>query len=173
MRTTQIAVRAGLAVAAAAIPLATASPALAGGTGVPGITVTSSGSTVQVSTGACGGGGTASLMTGTQADFGQGRQATLSTGATQSATWTNVGSGTYSVSVVCGNGTTAGTRSVTVNAAPTLSSTAAPAAGVRGGLGGSATDHRTLTLVGGGALVLTGVVGTVLYLRRKNGSRQH
>ncbi|MFD4831367.1 hypothetical protein GT204_02260 [Streptomyces sp. SID4919] len=172
MRTTQIAVRAGLAVAAAAIPLATASPVFAGGTGVPGITVTSSGSTVQVSTGACAGGGTASLMTGTQADFSQGRQATLSTGATQSATWTNVGSGTYSVSVVCGNGSTAGTRSVTVNAAPTLSSTTAPA-GVRGGLGGSATDHRTLTLVGGGGLVLTGVVATVLYLRRKGGARQH
>ncbi|MEV3873482.1 hypothetical protein [Streptomyces sp. NPDC049906] len=167
MRTTQISVRAALVVAVAALPLAPAAPAVAGGTGVSGISATVNGSTVQVSTAACPQGGTASLLTGTQATFAQGRQIDLGAGATQSGSWTDVGSGTYTVAVVCGNGTTAGTQSVTVNAVPALSATAAPAAAVRGGLGGGSTDHRSLTLVGGGALVATSVAGTVLYLRRR------
>ncbi|MFD7551136.1 hypothetical protein ACFV0R_04490 [Streptomyces sp. NPDC059578] len=166
MRTTLIAGRAGLTVAAAVLPLGLAAPAFAGGTGVSGISVVASGSTVRVSTAACGQGGTASLMTGTQAAFAQGRQVTLGSGATRSASWTDVGSGTYTVAVVCADGTTAGTQSVTVNTTPTVSATSAPA-GVRGGLGGSSTDYRTVTLMGGGALVTVGAVTAALYLRRR------
>lgn len=36
-----------------------------------------------------------------------------------------------------------------------------------GGMGGASTDYGTLTLVGGGVLVGTGVLATAWYLRRK------
>jgi hypothetical protein len=37
-----------------------------------------------------------------------------------------------------------------------------------GGIGGSATDYGTVTLVAGGALVGTGLLATAWYLRRRN-----
>ncbi|MFF2847761.1 hypothetical protein ACFVT5_15810 [Streptomyces sp. NPDC058001] len=168
--------RSGLTVAAAAaLPLTLAAPAFAGGTGLSGITVSAAGTTVQVSTVACATGGTASLMSSGQV-FTQGRQITLAGGTMiQSASWPGVGAGTYTVTVICANGTAVGTRSVTVGAAPTtapttapaISATTTPAQGVRGGLGGSTQDYGTLTKVGGGALVVAGVGGTVWYLRRR------
>jgi hypothetical protein len=36
-----------------------------------------------------------------------------------------------------------------------------------GGFGGATKEYRTLTLVGGGVLVATGVGATVWYLRRR------
>lgn len=36
-----------------------------------------------------------------------------------------------------------------------------------GGLGGATRDYGTATLVGGGALVTSGVVATAWYLRRR------
>ncbi|MGX2998661.1 hypothetical protein JNUCC64_31085 [Streptomyces sp. JNUCC 64] len=172
MRTTRISVRTTPAVAAAALLLGFAAPAVAGGTGVTGVSVTSNGPTVRVSTSACARGGTASLLSGTQANVVQGRQITLAPGATQSGEWTGVGSGTYTVVVVCADGTTAGSQSVTVNAVPTVSATTAPA-GVRGGLGGGSTDHRELTLAAGAALVAAAVAGTVLHLRRRARPHRH
>lgn len=165
MRTTQIFVRSGLTVAAAAaLPLALAAPsAFAGG----GITVTATGSTVKATTTACPNGGNASLMSNGNASFAQGRQVPLTGG---SASWQNVSTGTHTVAVVCQDGTTAGSQTVTVGAtaSPTVSSTSAPARGVRGGLGGGSEDRGTLTLVAGGALVaLAAGGGGAWYLRRR------
>ncbi|MEU1023937.1 hypothetical protein ABZ383_04385 [Streptomyces sp. NPDC005900] len=162
MRTTQICVRAGLTVASAALPLALATPsAFAGG----GITVTATGSTVQVTTAACPTGGTASLMGNRNASFAGGQQMPLSNG---SAIWRNVSAGSYTVLVTCQDGSQAGPQTVTVGAAPTASSTTAPSRGVRGGLGGGSKDRGTLTLVTGGALVsLVAASGGVWYLRRR------
>ncbi len=104
----------------------------------------------------------------------EGRQMPLSgTSATQSAVWSNVSAGTYTVVVVCQDGTTAGTQSVIVSTSavpkvtktPRISSTSlpslpsSPSRGVMGGLGGATRDYGTATL-GGGALVASGVVAT-------------
>ncbi|MDG9712869.1 hypothetical protein [Streptomyces sp. DH10] len=175
MRNSSPVLRSGLTVAAAAaLPLAlAAAPAAAG----PGISVSTTGSTVSVTTSACtqinGSWGTASLLTSSQGSFAQGRQVTLSgTSTSQSAAWSNVTSGTYTVIVICSDGTTAGTQSVVVSptASPTRSPSpsASPSRGVMGGVGGSATDYGTVTLVAGGTLVGTGLLATAWYLRRRN-----
>ncbi|MEV6945210.1 hypothetical protein AB0N07_25035 [Streptomyces sp. NPDC051172] len=183
MRNFQPVVRSALtAVAAAALPLALAAvPAAAQGTG---ISVSTSGSTVSVTTSACssrgsGGFGTATLLSSTQ----PARQMTLTgTAALQSAAWSNVSPGTYTVTVVCSNGSTAGTQTVVVSSAtstPTAKPTATPTAtisattrpspslGVRGGVGGAVQDYGPLTVGVGAALVGTGVIATGWYLRRR------
>ncbi|MEV5439363.1 hypothetical protein AB0K80_25625 [Streptomyces sp. NPDC052682] len=173
MRNSSPVLRSGLTVAAAAaLPLALAAgPAAAG----PGISVSTTGSTVSVTTSACtqidGSWGTASLLTSSQANFSQGRQVALSgTVSGQSAAWSNVGPGTYTVIVVCANGTTAGTQSVIVSppSTPTVRPTPSPSRGVMGGLGGATKDYGTVTLVAGGALVGTGVLATAWFLRRRS-----
>ncbi|MER8223825.1 hypothetical protein ABTZ58_25180 [Streptomyces sp. NPDC094143] len=173
MRNSSIVSRSGLTVAAAALPLALAAvPATAG----PGISVSTTGSTVSVTTSSCtqinGSWGTASLLTSSQGSFAQGRQVTLSgTSTSQSAAWSNVTAGTYTVIVICSDGTTAGTQSVVVSPAPTPTRTASPSAspsrGVMGGVGGSSTDYGTVTLVAGGTLVGAGLLATAWYLRRR------
>jgi hypothetical protein len=175
MRNSSPVLRSGLTVAAAAaLPIALAAvPATAG----PGISVSTTDSTVSVTTSACtqinGSWGTASLLTRSQGSFAQGRQVTLAgTSTSQSAAWSNVTSGTYTVIVICSDGTTAGTQSVVVSptASPTRSPSpsVSPSRGVMGGVGGSATDYGTVTLVAGGALVGTGLLATAWYLRRRN-----
>ncbi len=91
------------------------------------------------------------------------------TTAGQSAAWSNVGAGTYTVIVVCSNGSTAGTQAVVVTPAPSpsVTPTASPTRGVMGGLGGGSTDYGTLTLIAGGSLVGTGLLATAWYLRRR------
>ncbi|RPF30940.1 hypothetical protein [Streptomyces sp. TLI_185] len=178
MRNSQQVVRSALtAAAAAALPLALAAvPAAAQGTG---ISVSTSGSTVSVTTSACpprGGGalGTATLLSSSQ----PARQTALTgTAALQSAAWSNVSPGTYTVTVVCANGTPAGTQSVVVSSAstPTATPTAtisattrpSPSLGVRGGVGGAVQDYGPLTVGVGAALVGTGVIATGWYLRRR------
>ncbi|MEU2912804.1 hypothetical protein ACWCQ0_11550 [Streptomyces massasporeus] len=174
MRNSSSVLRSGLTVAVAALPLALAAvPAVAG----PGISVSTTGSTVSVTTSSCtqinGSWGTASLLTSSQGSFAQGRQVTLSgTSTSQSAAWSSVSPGTYTVIVVCSDGTTAGTQSVVVSTAPSPSRSASPSAspsrGVMGGVGGGTTDYGTVTLVAGGALVGAGLLGTAWYLRRRN-----
>ncbi|MGW0866479.1 MULTISPECIES: hypothetical protein [Streptomyces] len=176
MRKSSSVLRSGLTVAAAALPLALAAvPAAAG----PGISVSTTGNTVSVTTSACtqinGSWGTASLLTSSQGSFAQGRQVTLSgTSTSQSAAWSSVSAGTYTVIVICSDGTTAGTQSVVVSPTPSPSRSASPSAsaspsrGVMGGSGGSATDYGTVTLVAGGTLVGAGLLGTAWYLRRRN-----
>lgn len=177
MRNESPVLRSGLTVAvAAALPLALAAvPAAAG----PGISVSTTGSTVSVTTSSCtqinGSWGTASLLTSSQGSFAQGRQVTLSgTSTNQSAAWSSVSPGTYTVIVVCSDGTTAGTQSVVVSTAPSpspsrsASPSASPSRGVMGGVGGSTTDYGTVTLVAGGTLVGSGVLATAWYLRRRN-----
>ncbi|MET7687828.1 hypothetical protein ABZT06_07570 [Streptomyces sp. NPDC005483] len=178
MRTEQLLLRSGLTVAAvAALPLAlTAGPAA----GAPGISVSTSGSTVSVTTTACsrtaatGGWGTASLLTSSQANFSQGRQVALSgTTALQSAAWSSVSPGTYTVIVRCAHdNSTAGTQSIIVSgsATPTISATAtaSPSRGVMGGLGGATKDYGTLTLAVGGGLVAVGAVAAGWFLRRRS-----
>ncbi|MFI1728143.1 hypothetical protein ACH40E_02660 [Streptomyces acidicola] len=185
MRTTQPLLRFCLtSTAAAALPLALAAPANA----ESGISVSTTGSTVSVTTSACttidanGTFGRASLLAGGQTNFSQGRQATLTgTSSSQSAAFANVSPGTFTVTVVCNNGTTAGTQSIIVSgtATPTrtptrtptptrpVTASPSPTRGVMGGFGGTAEDYRTLTLVGGGVLVVTGLGATVWYLRRR------
>ncbi|MEV5320181.1 hypothetical protein AB0K92_21430 [Streptomyces sp. NPDC052687] len=164
--------RCGLAVAAAAaLPLGLAAqPAGA----VSGISVSTSGSTVSVTTSACtqvgGSWGNASLLNSSQTSFAQGRQAALTgTASVQSAAWSSVSPGTYTVVLVCSNGTTAGTQSVIVSSAatPTPSPTASPSRGVMGGVGGGTKDYGTVTMVAGGVLVGTGVIATGWFLRRR------
>ena len=175
MRNSSQLLRSGLTVAAASVlPLAVAAvPAAA----VSGISVSTTGSTVSVTTSACstpvnGSFGTASLLNSRQSNFAQGRQVSLSgTAALQSAAWSGVSAGTYTVIVVCANGTTAGTQSVVVSGPTptrTISATASPSRGVMGGMGGASKDYGTLTLVGGGALVGAGALATAWYLRRKS-----
>ncbi|WP_369244158.1 hypothetical protein [Streptomyces sp. R41] len=182
MRTTQIFLRSGLTVAAAAaLPLTLAAPsAVAVGSG---ISVSTTGSNVSVTTGSCPSNGSsfgnASLLSSGQANFAQGRQASLTgTSTSQSASWSGVSPGTYTVIVVCANGTTAGTQSIIVSTpttpttpktskTPTISSTASPSRGVLGGFGGAVQDYGTVTLVGGGVLVATGIVAAAWYLRRR------
>ena len=174
MRTTQILLRSGLTVAAAAaLPLSlAASSAVAWGSG---ISVSTSGSTVSVTTSACPSNGSsfgnASLLSSGQANFAQGRQMSLTgTSTSQSASWSSVNAGTYTVIVVCQDGTTAGTQSIVVSASatPRISATASPSRGVMGGLGGATKDYGTVTLVGGGALVATGAVAAAWFLRRRS-----
>ncbi|MBW8794466.1 MAG: hypothetical protein JF597_12955 [Streptomyces sp.] len=179
MRTTRLLLRSGLTLAAAAaFPTWLAGPSAA----LSGISVSTIGTTVSVVTSACtqsnGSWGNASLLNSGQTAFAQGRQVALAgTTVSQSAAWSGVSPGTYTVVVVCSNGGTAGTQSVIVSsapAAPTTSSTtrsaapAAPARGVMGGLGGAARDYGPLTLGIGAALVGSGVIATGWYLRKRS-----
>ncbi|MEU2438899.1 hypothetical protein ACFY9A_02005 [Streptomyces rubradiris] len=124
MDNSRLLLRSGLTLAAAtALPAALAGPTAA----VSGISVSTIGSTVSVVTSACtqvnGSWGTAALLTSRQANFSQGRQVALSgTSVSQSAAWTGVSPGTYTVVVLCSSGTTAGSQSVIVSGAavPTL-----------------------------------------------------
>ncbi|MER7486555.1 hypothetical protein ABTY20_11775 [Streptomyces sp. NPDC126497] len=163
------------AAAAAALALTPAGPAAAAG-----ISVSTTGSTVSVSTSSCtqvnGHWGTASLLGSGQTSFSQGRQVALfGTASGQSAAWSNVGPGTYTVIVMCSNGNTAGTQSVVVSTSPspTASPTVSPSRGVMGGLGGGSTDYGTVTLAAGGALVGTGIAATAWYLLRRRTRPQH
>ncbi|KAB1148139.1 hypothetical protein F7R91_09520 [Streptomyces luteolifulvus] len=173
MRTSQPLLRTGLtAAAAAALPLTLMAGHASAG---PGISVSTNGSTVSVTTSACtlinGSFGNASLLNSSQVNFSQGRQAALTgSSSLQSAGWSNVSPGTYTVVVVCSNGSTAGTQSVIVSpvSTPTISATASPSRGVMGGLGGAAKDYGTLTLVGGGALAGIGVLAAAWFLRRRS-----
>lgn len=174
MRTTRLLLRSGLTVAAAAaLPIWLAGPAGA----VSGISVSTTGSTVSVTTSTCtqvnGSWGTASLLTSSQGSFAQGRQVALSgTSATQSAAWSGVSPGTYTVVVVCSNGITAGTQAVIVAppSKPTISATSAPSPsrGVMGGTGGTAHDYGPVTIAVGGALVGVGLIATGWVLRRRS-----
>jgi hypothetical protein len=162
--------RSGPVVAAAALPLALTAGQAAAGTG---ISVSTSGSTVSVTTSACsqinGSWGTASLLGSGQGSFAQGRQVALSgTAANQSAAWSNISPGSYTVIVICSDNTTAGTQTVIVSRPVTPSATAAPSRGVMGGVGGAVRDYGTLTLVAGGALVGSGVIGAAWFLRRRS-----
>jgi hypothetical protein len=180
MRNSQRLLRAGVTSAAATVlPLALAvTPAVA-----QGISVSTSGSTVSVTTTACsrtsssGSWGTASLLNSSQASFAQGRQVSLSgTTALQSAAWSSVSPGTYTVIVMCSfNNSTAGTQSVIVAApsTPTISATSSPSRGVMGGLGGAAQDYGPLTLGVGGGLVGAGVIATGWFLRRRSRPHRH
>ncbi|MGW2378971.1 hypothetical protein [Streptomyces sp. NPDC001658] len=173
MHTSQPLLRSCLTVAAAAaLPLTlTAGQAAA----ASGISVSTNGSTVSVTTSACtssnNGFGRASLLTSSQANFAQGRQADLAgTNSTQTALWSNVSPGTYTVIVICNStGQTAGTQSVIVSgsATPSISATASPSRGVMGGLGGGTKDYGTLTMAAGGGLVAAGALATVMVLRRR------
>ncbi|MDQ0935461.1 hypothetical protein [Streptomyces turgidiscabies] len=179
MRTVPLLLRSGLTVAAvAALPLAlTAQTASAAG-----ISVSTSGSTVSVTTSACltsngSGFGSASLLNSSQRAFDEGRVVALSgTSTTQSAVWSNVPTGTHTVTVRCANGATAGSQAVIVSTAPTPTSSAptisatasSPTRGVMGGLGGAAKDYGTLTLAAGGVLVACGAVAAAWVLRRRS-----
>ncbi|MFF4536154.1 hypothetical protein [Streptomyces aureus] len=179
MRTTQRLLRSGLTVAAtAALPLTLAAPAaVAWGSG---ISVSTSGTSVSVTTSACPSNGSsfgnASLLSSGQTNFAQGRQMPLTgTSSSQSAAWTGVSPGTFTVIVVCQDGTTAGTQSIIVAASaapatPTISTTVSPSPsrGVMGGLGGAVKDYGTATVVGGGALVVTGTLAAAWFLRRRS-----
>ncbi|WP_329213669.1 hypothetical protein OG352_02070 [Streptomyces sp. NBC_01485] len=176
MRTSRFLIRSGLTVAAVAtLPLTLASgPAAAR---VSGISVSTTGSTASVVTSACtqsnGSWGTAALLSSGQGSFAQGRQVALSgTAASQSAAWSGVSPGTYTVVVMCSSGATAGTQSVIVSApvpsVPTISATASPSRGVMGGLGGTARDYGPVTMGVGGALVGAGVIGAAWFLRRRS-----
>ncbi|MEV7788372.1 hypothetical protein AB0O72_23735 [Streptomyces sp. NPDC088106] len=171
MRISKPLLRSGPAAAAAA----TLALALAGPAAAAGISVSTTGSTVSVVTSTCaqvnGNWGTASLLSSGQTSPSQGRQVALSgTAAGQSAAWSNVGSGTYTVVVVCANGSTAGTQAVVVSpvSSPSVTPTASPSRGVMGGLGGGSTDYGTVTLVAGGSLVGTGLLATAWFLRRRS-----
>ncbi|MCX4572508.1 hypothetical protein OHB41_04755 [Streptomyces sp. NBC_01571] len=127
MRTNRDFRRSGPAMAFAALPLTLVTVTAAAA--ASGISVSASGSRVTVTTSACrnvdGGFGSASLLSGGQSNFSQGRQVSLSgTSAGQSAVWSNVGAGTYTVIVLCQDGRTAGTQAVKVSApsAPSASS---------------------------------------------------
>jgi hypothetical protein len=175
MRTSQLLLRSGLTVtAAAALPLALTAPAA---DAASGISVSTTGTTVSVTTSACsqnrttGVWGTGSLLTSSQGSFAEGRKATLAgTTISQSTAWTNVTPGTYTVIVMCQNGTTpVGTQSVIVSSSttPTAVATASPSRGVMGGLGGATKDYGPLTLGVGGGLVAVGVIATAWFLRRR------
>ncbi|MDQ0681751.1 hypothetical protein QF032_000749 [Streptomyces achromogenes] len=174
MRISRLFVSSGLAVAAAAaLPLALAAgPAAARASG---ISVSTTGSTVSVVTSACtqinGSWGTAALLTSSQGSFAQGRQVALSgTAASQSAAWSAVSPGTYTVVVMCSGGSTAGTQSVIVStpSTPAPTPTTSPSRGVMGGLGGAARDYGAITMAVGGALVGAGVIAVAWFLRRRS-----
>ncbi|QNP68579.1 hypothetical protein IAG44_03215 [Streptomyces roseirectus] len=167
MRTLQLLVGSGAAAATVALA---AGPAFAAG-----ISVSTTGSTVSVVTSTCttqvdGSYGTGSLLTSSQTSFSQGRQATLSgTTVSQSAAWTNVTPGTYTVMVRCADGRDAGSQVVIVStaSAPTISATSAPSRGVLGGIGGGIRDYGTVTLAAGGALTAVGMLAAGWFLRRR------
>jgi hypothetical protein len=171
--------RGPIVAAAAVLPALAAGPAAAG----PGISVSTTGNTVSVTTTACtrlnGSWGTASLLTSVQGSFAEGRQVALSGTATgQSATWNGISPGTYTVVVVCSDNSTAGTQTVIVSSAPSPSASPSPSRtaaspsasprGVLGGVGGAVKDYGTVTLVAGGALVGTGVIAAAWFLRRRS-----
>ncbi|MER8014921.1 hypothetical protein ACIQ7S_16240 [Streptomyces griseoluteus] len=171
MRCIRLLPRSAALPAAVALPLALAGPAAA----AAGISVSTSGANVSVVTSACalngGSWGTASLLGAQQTSFAQGRQVALSgTAASQSAAWSAVAPGTYTVTVRCSNGVSAGSQVVSVSAsttpAATRAATSAPSRGVAGGLGGATRDHGTLTLGVGAALVGTAVIAGAWFLRR-------
>ncbi|MEU6773109.1 hypothetical protein [Streptomyces sp. NPDC046759] len=188
MHTSRLLVRSGLTLAAAAaLPALLAGPSAA----VSGISVSTTGSAVSVVTSACseinGSWGNAALLTSKQANFAEGRRVPLAgTTVSQSAAWSGVGPGTYTVVVICSSGSTAGTQSVIVSpasapkssasapdpsaSAPAISSTASPgpSRGVLGGLGGAARDYGPLTVGIGAALVCAGGIATGWYLRRRS-----
>ncbi|MET8830916.1 hypothetical protein ABZX40_29280 [Streptomyces sp. NPDC004610] len=184
MRTFQHILRSGPILTATAVPVVlAAAPAGAAN----GVSVSTSGSSVSVTTTVCaqmnGSWGNASLLNSAQSDFAQGRQVALTgTANLQSAAWSGVAPGTYTVSVVCAGGNTAGTQSVIVSAAPatpTISATSSPAPspspsasaspkGVLGGVGGGIKDYGTLTLVAGGVLVGAGAIAAGWFLRRRS-----
>ena len=152
MRTTQICVRAGLAVVAAALPsaLGTTAAVAAGD-----FTMTATGSTAQAT-----------------------RQVEPAEG---SGSWRTVAVGTRTVRVAGEDGTTptsmptmssttAPTSMPTTSPVPTTSPTTAPARGVRGGLGGGSEDRGTLAMAAGGTLVAA-AVGTGLWYLRRRGAR--
>ncbi|KPI20370.1 hypothetical protein OK074_1199 [Actinobacteria bacterium OK074] len=180
MRTNRLLVRSGLTVVAVAtLPLVLAAPGASAA--ASGISVSTSGSTVSVTTTSCaqvnGSFGNASLLSSGQSSFAQGRQAALAgANGTQSAAWSNVGSGTFTVVVVCSNGTSAGQQAVAVSASSTrtpASTSASPTRGVLGGMGGSVKDYGPLTLAAGGALVATGTVAAAWFLRRRTRPRHY
>ncbi|MEU6065535.1 MULTISPECIES: hypothetical protein [Streptomyces] len=178
MRTTRLLLRSGLTLAAAAaLPTTLSGPSAA----ASGISVSTIGSTVSVTTSACtlinGNWGNASLLSSSQANFAQGRQAALAgTTISQSAAWSGIAPGTYTVVVVCSNGGTAGTQSIivspvstpTISSTASTSSTASPTRGVMGGLGGAARDYGPVAIGVGAALVGAGVIATGWYLRRRS-----
>ncbi|RZU36405.1 hypothetical protein EV284_3895 [Streptomyces sp. BK022] len=172
MRYIRLLSRSAAPLAAAALPLALAGPAAA----AAGISVSTSGAGVSVVTSACalnnGSWGTASLLAAQQTNFAQGRQVALSgTAAGQSAAWSAVAPGTYTVTVRCSNGVSAGSQVVNVSAsttpAATRAATSAPSRGVAGGLGGATRDHGTLTLGVGAALVGSAVIAGAWFLSRR------
>ncbi|MET8694108.1 hypothetical protein ABZV65_16425 [Streptomyces bauhiniae] len=174
MRYIRLLSRSTAPLAAVALPLALAGPAAA----AAGISVSTSGTNVTVVTSACalnnGSWGTASLLGSGQTSFAQGRQVALTgTTTSQSAAWAGVTPGTYTVTVQCSNGVSAGSQVVNVSAAttptPTRVATAAPSRGVAGGLGGATRDYGTLTLGVGAALVGSAVIAGAWFLRRRPG----
>lgn len=179
MRYIRLLSRSTAPLAIVALPLALAGPSAA----VSGISVSTYGNDVSVVTSACalnnGSWGTASLMSGQQTSFTQGRQAALSgTTVSQSAVWAGVAAGTYTVTVRCSNGVSAGSQVVVVSAsttpAPTRAATAAPSRGVAGGIGGATRDYGTLTLGVGAALTGSAVIAGAWFLRRRPGPyRRH
>ncbi|MFD8676650.1 hypothetical protein ACFV1A_26660 [Streptomyces seoulensis] len=176
MRRIRILPRYAAPLAAVLLPPALAGPSAA----VSGISVSTSGTDVSVVTSACalnsGSWGTASLLGAQQTSFAQGRQVALSgTTVSQSAAWSEVTPGTYTVTVRCSNGVSAGSQVVIVPAAATptppptraATATAAPTRGVAGGLGGATRDYGTLTLGVGAALVGSAVIAGAWFLRRR------
>ncbi|MFI6345731.1 hypothetical protein [Streptomyces sp. NPDC050560] len=196
MRTSRIATGPGLicvAAVAAALPLALAPAAHAQG---PDVSVAATGDTVRATTEACRDGGEAALLADGQAVFSQGRQATLAReGGLRRALWRNVSPGSYTVIVMCADGTTAGTGTATVTgatarpASPTPTRTSAPlpsrtvspaptevpsatALAVRGGLGGGSRDHGPVTAAIGATLVVAATGGGTWLVRRRT-QRRH
>ncbi|TGN75613.1 hypothetical protein E5083_18300 [Streptomyces bauhiniae] len=174
MRYIRLLSRSTAPLAAVALPLVLAGPSAA----AAGISVSTSGTNVSVVTSACalnnGSWGTASLMSGQQTSFAQGRQVALAgTTVSQSAAWAGVAAGTYTVTVQCSNGVSAGSQVVNVSAAttptptPTRAASPAPSRGVAGGLGGATRDYGTLTLAVGAALVGSAVIAGAWFLRRR------
>lgn len=173
-----------MATAAAVLPLAASSPTAVAA--VSDINVTAYRGTVSVVTHSCtaqnSAWGKAALLSAGQTLSAQGRQATLTgTSVSQSAAWYNVAPGTYTVVVVCSNGTTAGTQSVVVatTGLTTASPSAQPTRGVtavspsvqqtRGsaaGVGGGTTDFTLLARAVGGTLLALGCTTIGWYLRR-------
>jgi hypothetical protein len=163
--------RSGPALVAAAVALGPAAgPAAAG----PGISASADGSTVSVTTSACGqvdgGRGTASLLGPGRTRVDPGRRSSLTgTAVSQSAAWRGVRPGMYTVIVVCADNITAGTQSVVVPAppAPTAATTPTRPHVVMGGPGDGTGGHGTVHFAVGAALagVALIAVGWVLHRR--------
>lgn len=186
MRITQIGVRAGLVVAAAALPSALGTTAaVAAGE----LTVTAAGSAGRVTTAACPDGGTAALTDRGRAIRAGARQAEPARG---SGSWQDDAAGIRAVPVADADGTRAEppgipAGGITPTSVPTTSSTTmptsaptasmpttspatAPARGVRGGVGGGSEDRGTLALAAGGVLVAA-ATGAGLWQLRRRGAR--